>query len=692
MGSGSSLMIADLESCTRRRDRPSHLVQRILHRDWNAVLARIKSHPKEVLAEFNMKVYGTHRTHVTPLHLICALRPPLKVVDAMIRVDTGHAATVFIRNDKKLNLAQKQIPSTPSKDRTDTQIAEKVRRGKWKSDSALQMRSKRFFERRRVGGSDSGLAVASARSRSSKSARSFSSFNRIHRSQPSSSGLGGPSMHSPFEAVADDDGIFGGYSPPGLLDQVVLLAHSASQPSSAESDFQHESMALIPESMLSQTIIEEDDMDKDESYFQVRDQRDSKRNQSTSNEMTSPSTSTRQRSSQMYRRGGLTRRISERSFQGGTAVVDSSSSHWLPLHVACLFRTSPEVILALIRACPWAAKVMNGMGMLPIHIVCAGIEEPPPLVKQEPHAMVKSNADWNLTGCVHLLLRAFPDSIFMTSSNLDDMRPRQYAEQNLSRGEEKDIVKKLLNIPVNQFEPIVSLVVMPKVHSIRYDEITNKTKSKELNEGAPTKLWHHISRREWRHALIRTSRAPQEVSVWTMVDDETTSGTSCYRLALHKACSLRPPLALVQALVNTYPKSVSTREKFAMLPLHVACAFRADVSVISFLITSNPSALKTVDAWGRFPLHVAAVAGTTLQTLHVLLEAYPQATQHVDKKGRTPADCVQMSRSSEKDLLLTALRAQSILLKRYSSMTIANILEDTVIKSDSSGSSFSRSQ
>lgn len=683
MGSGSSL-VADLEANRRRHTRTSHLVKHILCCDWHAVLSRIESHPREVKTEWNMNLYGIYRTHVTPLHLICALRPPSMVVKAILNVDSGHSAATFLTNDKKQRKSSQISPSAMEGD-------EKVSKSRWNSDSAMQIRSKRLLKRPN-GRSEPALSIkhstrrgvsartssrhftsvsqriaigessrqASARS----SSRSLSALSQrmgiISRLKPSRS-----ARHETYQ-VHDEDDIFGDYSS-GPLEQTSLLGHSIGV---TGSDF-YVSLESAQDLLVNQSRIEEDE-EEENPHFHVRDQRDSPLNQSVNVSPDAPDShqtasgtheitqSSSSNSSRIDRRAQMVRLISNRSFQGGSnTVVDPDSSHWLPLHVACLFRASPDVILALIRACPWAKKVMNGMGMLPIHIVCADITEPPPPVFSDAAI---TNLEWNVVSCIRFLLRAFPDSMFMTSSNLDDMTPNEYAIEKFPRGADKEIVLNILRRSVDSFQPIESSATVSKVHSIRYDEGEVAIRSKEPNEGKPTKLWCHISKREWRQTLIRISRSPDEASVWTMIDDEATSGTACYRLALHKACTSVPPLHVVQALVNAYPKSIRIREKFAMFPLHVACAFRADRSVVQFLITEYPCALKAVDAWGRLPLHVAAVAGTTYSVLYLLMESHPQAVLQTDKRGRLPIDCVRNSNAPEKNLLISTLMTQAIQL------------------------------
>lgn len=61
----------------------SVLAQLILLQDWQRVLIRVTLFPKEISKPCIVKLYGI-RWKVLPLHLACALQPPLKVVAALL--------------------------------------------------------------------------------------------------------------------------------------------------------------------------------------------------------------------------------------------------------------------------------------------------------------------------------------------------------------------------------------------------------------------------------------------------------------------------------------------------------------------------------------------------------------------------------------------------------------------------------
>ena len=105
----------------------------------------------------------------------------------------------------------------------------------------------------------------------------------------------------------------------------------------------------------------------------------------------------------------------------------------LPLHIATLYGASSSVISTLLKHYPSAAKYKNGMGMLPIHIVCAGMRLEPPKSSVSLGASA-SYVPGDIVETVHLLLKAFPDSIHVPCSSLfkrSHKTPVQYVNECL---------------------------------------------------------------------------------------------------------------------------------------------------------------------------------------------------------------------------------------------------------------------
>eukprot|EP00549_Striatella_unipunctata_P000677 CAMPEP_0118721214 /NCGR_PEP_ID=MMETSP0800-20121206/30591_1 /TAXON_ID=210618 ORGANISM="Striatella unipunctata, Strain CCMP2910" /NCGR_SAMPLE_ID=MMETSP0800 /ASSEMBLY_ACC=CAM_ASM_000638 /LENGTH=544 /DNA_ID=CAMNT_0006629039 /DNA_START=175 /DNA_END=1809 /DNA_ORIENTATION=- len=364
------------------------------------------------------------------------------------------------------------------------------------------------------------------------------------------------------------------------------------------------------------------------------------------------------------------RMISAKSFRGvKNAFADFESSHWLPLHVACLFRASPKVIETLLKKYPFAAKVMNGMGMLPIHIVCSRLMEPMPPFGFPPEGRAASPV-WDPAPVLSLLLRAFPQSVHMPSSNLDASTPLQYVEVNWGPGQKKDELMELLQRKLSSFLPLMESKTQgeqPNVHSFRaakYDTSPSKRfpfvgRSPKLKSDKPTKLLLYILERDWERAESRLTRAPEEASVWTMIDDEeqrTNGADGCHRLPIHRACALKPPRSLLQALTEAYPECLSCREKYGMLPLHVACHNHAQYSSIDFIMKAYPDGIRTKDSLGLLPLHIACIEGAPVSVITALLQKYPESVTSKDEKGWTPVDYATASFHPNRDAMLVSLQ------------------------------------
>mmetsp|Transcript_48367 Transcript_48367/g.72135 ORF Transcript_48367/g.72135 Transcript_48367/m.72135 type:complete len:833 (-) Transcript_48367:128-2626(-) len=700
MGAGTSVILPDEPGTqcaiatslpfARHHQRHSVLVQKIMQYDWDGVLTRIQSHPREVSQEIkSLEIYDATRKRVTPLHLVCACRPPPEVVEAMVKVNRGACASVFMKNEesrpKKQMWARKVVEAaaaaaTSSSSSTDGGIlSDTSSKGssthnqsnntsgtsRWKSDSALIVQSRRLMSREnRHHQSDSAFQYQ-------RSSRSRVSLSKMLRT---------PGSRRNHPDANDDPGFeqFGGYS---SGEMTTSLLESQQQEEKCEGMFGESINSFAPLSEIAEIAEahsdeEQDDNDDEDRYRSYMPYSQplndvvldgSIKSQGSSNCTPPPPplvAATEQKVSPRNRRGHLQRRISERSFQGDNATVDPSSSHWLPLHVAVVFRASPAIVEILLRAYPCAAKFMNGLGMLALHLVCANMTEPPPPVLPCPYEN-SPNPNWKANDVVHLLLQAFPEAMFMTSSNLDGMTPKQYAKDNFSKSSSgrREILSSLARSP-SHFEPLVTKAStqrnkQPNVHSIRSTdapEASNKKKQTKLRSGTSTKLWSYISNKSWRHALLRISRAPDEAAVWTMMDDEHSStGDSCYRLPLHRACVLKAPKSIVKSLVEAYPSGASSPEKFAMLPVHNAAAFHADAGVLDILLKAYPAGSQHRDAWGRLPLHVACVAGTSMNALNLLLEAHPTAVEQQDNWGRTPIDCAKQSQHPSKNVILPAL-------------------------------------
>ena len=69
----------------RGRREPRTLVQLILRSDWQRVLVRAKLFPHEIEQPVSIQLYDL-TLRLLPLHLICALDPPVAVVTLFLKL------------------------------------------------------------------------------------------------------------------------------------------------------------------------------------------------------------------------------------------------------------------------------------------------------------------------------------------------------------------------------------------------------------------------------------------------------------------------------------------------------------------------------------------------------------------------------------------------------------------------------
>jgi ankyrin repeat protein len=98
-------------------------------------------------------------------------------------------------------------------------------------------------------------------------------------------------------------------------------------------------------------------------------------------------------------------------------------------------------------------------------------------------------------------------------------------------------------------------------------------------------------------------------------------------------------VAVVNALLDAYPKAVRVDSEGGRLPLHTACAGRATPRVVQTLVRADPAAARHRNKDGFLPLHLAAHWGVSHPNVAVtLLQSYPDATVGRNRWERTPLE------------------------------------------------------
>jgi len=123
----------------------------------------------------------------------------------------------------------------------------------------------------------------------------------------------------------------------------------------------------------------------------------------------------------------------------------------------------------------------------------------------------------------------------------------------------------------------------------------------DYDEG-PTELYQLIEGKDWDAALSRLEVAPAEAKTWVSRKEPTTGRTRWRLLPLHATCIFRSPLALIEALIDTYKDGPQMKDDQGMLPVHLACRNGASKGVVLTLLNSFPDSIKVRDRKGRLPV------------------------------------------------------------------------------------------
>lgn len=350
--------------------------------------------------------------------------------------------------------------------------------------------------------------------------------------------------------------------------------------------------------------------------------------------------------------------------------VDSEGGR-LPLHTACAGRATPRVISTLITAYPAAARHRNKDGFLPLHLAAHwGVSHPNvavTLLKSYPDATLGRNR-WERT--------PLEEALCMAGEN---GRPHQAA-----------LVRALRKHPSYWTRPPPDpFSAKPKSNIVDMDETvvddSTTTTSEEDRFGPPKgaagglasrfsplsigkkepeplsktqDLATLIKNQNWEAVIDRLQYNPNEsaehLHVTTRGGFIATKGFTPLAYAVER----RPPIEVVQALIEASPESVGIKvHPGGALPLHVACTWHACPSVINALLDAEPAACRVPDELGNVPLHAAAFSGATAPVVDALLRTYPKAALIRNHQGSLPSDICKRLRHENRKLILSLLNS-----------------------------------
>lgn len=179
------------------------------------------------------------------------------------------------------------------------------------------------------------------------------------------------------------------------------------------------------------------------------------------------------------------------------------------------------------------------------------------------------------------------------------------------------------------------------------------TASSDISQDLPAL----IKNLKWKSVIARLDCNPDEASYelnGVMTRGGFQAGESM--TPLHYACERKPPLEVVQALIEAHPEAIGTRMMpGGTLPLHIACTWQSSPEVVSALLAADPTTAKVVDELGNRPLHAACFSGTALSIVHDLLATYPKAVLSRNNQGSQPIDICRRLKHSNRRAVMTAL-------------------------------------
>jgi hypothetical protein len=349
------------------------------------------------------------------------------------------------------------------------------------------------------------------------------------------------------------------------------------------------------------------------------------------------------------------------------AIRMDSEGGRLPLHTAAAGRATPRVINTLVTAYPAGARQRNKDGYLPVSLAAHwGVSHPDVVV---------------------ILLRAYPDATF--GRNRWERTPLEealcMAGEN-GRPHQCALVRALRKHPSYWTRPDIALfrttsprgrsqivdtdeavdamddsmdeedVYLHKVQptaagpgsgpkgffrkmnanslAIRKQNETVEPLSPVVND-LPTL----IRAQSWEAVIQRVKLHPTEVMVSLVVPTKGGFTATADFFPLHYVCERRPPLEVVDALLELYPQAAGKRTMpGGALPLHIACTWYSDVSVIDALLAADRTGSRTQDELGNLPLHSACFSGTSTSVVESLLCAFPNAVLARNNQGSLPED------------------------------------------------------
>lgn len=584
--------------------KPSDLVDFIVNKNWQKVLNRCTSHPKEIYMTQKIRLYGTDRK-LLPLHIACAMQPPAEVIAALLRPDTVTGMSTvktLMKNAKKKNRI------IGSKDKSTSASGS----GSICSREAAPMSYPQLILQQSsssMGGAGDGIEIECKGSEEGKEVIEPPTCRTAPLSPSLAEGDEGENYNQMFFPEKESrTGFALQITPSGEVKQISPNGKSCRAAINSESPFVYAS----------------------QSHNEQKNTGD-----------------------QMKVRA---------SYQ--SAIADD----FLPIHIACLYRASPEVIAFLIKCYPEGMEHKNKWGMLPLHIVCSNYYLKPPAITASKldddfttkaflnnlynESMEDEMNKWDIAKVVEMLVTSFPQSVNVPSDNIEWYTPLEYAARNIQDKELRDKITSYLKKKQDQnftFDGASASYgagndALSLSSSLSDSKASHGKGVKALPISDCTLLYTYILGKQWDSIHDRLQQVPDEASFW-IIDKNYP------RLPIHLACENSAPLEVIEALLNAYPEGCIAKDGSGSYPLHLACANVQSSKIIFTLLKRAIKASKAKDDIGRLPLHLACVNGADPAVIKALLDAYPTSCTVKDYNGHTAMTYVEYNESDEDEKL-----------------------------------------
>lgn len=425
------------------------LLELIALREWQQVLIRATLHPTE-LSQWHVWNWNHQQQafEILPIHLACALQPPPQVIAMLLRFHSDTARSWMTTTGGA---------STPRLSRRSLSLWVRGRQRRRRAAKPL---------RREADVTDYSILSASSRLNSTASPNDddedddcFSAENSIGDSQASGQGETKPCSMPAIDAIQEEG-----------EEEEDNSSTSSSQSSLDDND---------------------DDDDDDEAFYDAT---------SKMSEEIGADTSIHSHPSshpvllQLTASGGLesltlkdSKSTEESSSTEGTTprlnpqtpprLVVSEKMQLLPLHVACLYHASPQVLRLLLDAFPEGIRTPCLGGMLPIHLLCSGGGNSSVFAEDKQFCKLFTNPagpleDLDLPQALAVIVSAYPDSRSIPCRR-HGLKPMEYAK--LHGRWQSDVWKWLLNPDNDEFAEDL------RYHQQRMQQLSTKPTTTERN-------------------------------------------------------------------------------------------------------------------------------------------------------------------------------------------------------------------